>query len=59
MPFPVAQTVSATSADLTELEVGPVATSFPVDYTADATDGTGAVDHLVVSATETLSLATS
>ncbi len=45
--------------NLAKLEVGPVATSFPVDYTADATDGTGAVDHLLVSATETISLATS
>lgn len=47
------------TVDLANLEVGPVATSFPVDYTADDQDGTGGVDHVVVSATETISLATS
>jgi hypothetical protein len=47
------------TVDLAKLELGPVVTSFPVDYTAVAQDGTGAVDHLVVSATETISLANS
>ena len=47
------------TVNLAQLETGPVVTSFPVDYTADDQDGTGGVDHVVVSATETVSLATS